>query len=322
MRTSIRKDFLGEAHLEELIRSCRLKIKTATEALENEQAIRTILSSADPKSGKLSSSSNTVRLFEQWMLLAKLLNADRASLEDSLEAYRRAATISYRCHTLCDFSVSRSGTQVISVYGAQAKAYENRTDAEILGPVAGNPGWKHVRIGYVWNPLDSIASPGILAAILALDWKLAAEIAVLTPVKGIEAAIALNRDDLLAELTKGFNPKKPADADWPGGRHQFPWGLVRNDDALLKAGIADVSRAFSKRWKMSRYTTPTMVERLGSAEQAVEAARVFLVDMRWLLYEFGLMHCVAAIRRGRTTLLNEETQWSEWLPREWVEAAR
>lgn len=310
----VRRQFLGSEFLAEAIRTTEGLVETTRTELETATALKADLN-RDSKNESLAGGRHR-DCIKYLIRLAGLKSAASASIAEVRGHFHEAGSLFLTIARHCDFS---SKSVEFLVYGSEAKKYTDKDGVELL-PTA-EKGWKKVRTTVQRQPALLSFGPSLQAALISGDWQLAIDLARTYQVTNRSPAsvlqlLVLGDDQSAAEHVKLFNPKLRADADFPGGRHQFPVGIVRNNTALIADGIANVTGAFKQRWKASRYLTPSMLSRLGTPDEALEKARQFLVDMRWLLYEFGIAHCVVAYRRGMPGIFNAGIKWSEWMPEE------
>lgn len=310
----MRRQFLGNEFLAEAIRTTEGLVETTKAELESISALRAELN-RDSKNESFAGGRHR-DCIKYLVRLAGLKSATGASVSEVRGHFHEAGSLFLTVARNCDFA-----PKVVEflVYGAEAKKYAGKEGVEVLS--AEEKGWKKVRTTVPRQPAFLSFGPGLQAALISGDWHLASEIAqtyrtTRRSAESVLQLLVLGDERLAAEHANLFNPKLRADADFPGGRHQFPVGIIQNNATLIADGISNVTGAFKQRWKAARYLTPSMLSRLGTPDEALAKARQFLVDMRWLLYEFGIVHCVVAYRRGMTGVFRGATKWSEWIPEE------
>jgi hypothetical protein len=186
-------------------------------------------------------------------------------------------------------------------------------------------GKKEARVHLMRQPAGLIFTRSLEAALISGDVNLAKKIAETYQYTGLnDGAIlrffVLGDDEQVSKNEEIFKTWVAGnkDGDWPYPRRQFPQGILTKDEGLLADGVLMASKAFRSRWKSSRYTTPAMLRRLKTPENAMAEAKKFLVNMKWVLYTHGLAFSIVAARRGMRDFLSDEQAWSEWVPKELV----
>jgi hypothetical protein len=324
---TVRSDFIGSDLLNQMIEERERSLNETRSKLESESELREALNG--PQSvNEVWGGGHHRTVVDDSIQLAGLKHAAGFPIEQVQLHYHEAGQAFLRIAQLSDFRISVSKPFLDPGRRAQKKYGSKPGVVKVEAFVDEATGKKVARIHSMRQPAGLIFTRSLEAAIISGDAKLATAIAEKYPYTGLNDGMILRlfllgKDDEVVGYAKIYEPwvAGDKDGDWPYPRRQFPLGILNKDEALLAEGIANASKAFASRWKPARYTTPAMLKRLKTPENAMVEARKFLVNMHWVLYEHGLAFAIVAARRGLKTFLSDESVWSEWMPRDLIIAS-
>ncbi len=323
---SVRSDILGKEALDQWIRVTEESLGKARAQLEDDAKLDEELNGPEAKNPEWAGGHHRT-VVDNAIRLAELKHAAGCPIAEVRALFREAGQAFLRMARAADFSAVPSRT-FLDRGRTAAKKYGCKPGVVRVEAFVDEKGQKVARVHSTRQPASLIFTCSLEAALLSGDATLATDIARAYPYNSLsDGAIlrffVLGQEDEVTKHRDVFEPwvSGDKDGDWPYPRRQFPFGILNADDSLLVEGLANASKAFSSRWKPSRYTTPKRVAHFKTPEAALDDAKKTLIDMKWLLYPHGLAFSIVAARRGMKSFLSSETGWSEWIPRELVTAA-
>lgn len=324
---SARSDFFGKDYLDHLIQETESSLNVARSSLESENQLREELNGPLAKNEAWAGAKHRT-MVDECIKLAGLKHAAGASVDEVRSLFREAATAFLRIAQASDFRVGVSEPMMDSPRRIAKKFGSRPGVVKVEEYVDERTGQKMARLHSIRQPASLIFTRSLEAALISGDANLATAIAETYPYTSLnDGAIlrffVLGKDQEAVANKEVFEPwaSGDKDGDWPYPRRQFPSAILAKDNSMLTDGLEKASKAFTSRWKASRYQTPAMLKRLGTPENALFEGKKFLVNMKWVLYTHGLAFSIVAARRGLKDFQTNEAGWSEWIPRELVVAA-
>lgn len=321
---NVRSDFFGRDCLDRLIQETEGCLSQVRPGLESESELREELNGPLAKNECWAGGKHR-SLVADCIKLAGLKHAAGCPDDEVRSLFREAGVAFLHIAKACDFRVGVSEAFVDSPRRAAKKYGERPGVVRVEEFVDEQTGKKLARLHSVRQPASLIFTPSLEAAVISGDSDLAAAIAETYRYTSLNdgailRSFVLGNDHEVAANRQVFESWSSGDkdGDWPYPRRQFPTAILAKDEVLLADGLGNASRAFAARWKASRYSTPSMVKRMGTPENAMIEAKKSLVNMKWVLYTHGLAFSIVAVRRGLSAFRTNKAGWSEWIPRELV----
>lgn len=318
-------DILGPTYLDSQLSGTRSAFTESRSKLEPPERLRELWRDSKDRFYANGHSERTGFL-ELAADLARLMHAKDQPPEDVRAVLREGAQAFAPILPILDYSTA---PRQYSVAARLARRYDGKTlgtaSGRIFRPASARlgPGFKIIEIRIKNQPMRSESEMAITAALMAWDYDLATQIARGYDLQAAEPGDPPNHFGLLRQAVLGDrdnalvflkNFPKGYDPDFPPKLLELAEGVIREDAALVRKGLAALSKRFKTAWTLKSYATPARLRRFGTLEKMLPGIRSHLVGHQWLLSDWGAGWMSLAWNRGMKDAFAEPDLFSEWLP--------